>query len=162
MGPPFFPIASPATRARRALRMSRLTGTLTPSLTTDVQQIEHRNATFTVKQDHLKLLKASVVSWTSRWDGSMFGAACIDPERPYGDQDVYRSMIRILDWKLNRGDEAERRLANWDIETDEIPFDEMNRLEQLHQETEIALASASLVESSRRGSSSGRSQVASG
>jgi len=103
--------------------------------------IEHRSATFTVKSDHLKLLRASVVAWSSQWDGSMFGAACVDPRRPYGDVDVYRSMIRILDVKLNRvADIKTADWRDWDIETDEIPMEEMNRLEQLHQETEIALA----------------------
>ena len=33
--------------------------------------IEHRSQTFLIKDDHLKLLKASVVAWSSQWDGSM-------------------------------------------------------------------------------------------
>jgi|SRR5665213_1008699 len=101
--------------------------------------IEHRNPTFTIEQDHLKLLKASVIAWSSQWDGTMFGAACIDPKRPYGDRDVYRSMIRILGWKMPKVTKLNVGSVEWDIEKDEIPFDTMNRLEQLHQETELAL-----------------------
>jgi hypothetical protein len=102
--------------------------------------IEHRNPIFSVTRDHLKLLKSSVVAWSSQWDGTMFGAACVDPRRPYGDRDVYRSMLRILGWKMNRvADLRTAEFRDWDIETDEIPIDEMNRLDQLHQETEIAL-----------------------
>jgi hypothetical protein len=102
--------------------------------------IEHRNSTFTIKKDHLKLLKASVVAWSSQWDGTMFGAACVDPRRPYGDTDVYRSMVRILEMKMPKVTKLNVGTREWDIEQDEIPFDEMNELEQIHQETEIALS----------------------
>jgi hypothetical protein len=97
--------------------------------------IEHRNSTFTIRENHLKLLRASVVAWSSQWNGELFGAACVDPRRPYGHQDVYRSMFRILEWTVPWKNGTKK----FDIETDEIPDDQINLLEALHQETEIAL-----------------------
>ncbi len=97
--------------------------------------IEHRNSQFEIKPNHLKLLRAAVVAWSSQWNGELFGAPTIDPRRPYGDADVYRSMVRILDWPMPWKSGTKK----WDIETDEIPDDQVNLLEALHQETEIAL-----------------------
>lgn len=48
-----------------------------------------------VKEEHLKLLQRFVVGW----DDCEFGAPTIDPKRPYGDSDVYQSMINILGLK---------------------------------------------------------------
>lgn len=97
--------------------------------------IEHRNSQFEIKANHLKLLRAAVVAWSSQWNGELFGAPTIDPRRPYGDQDVYRSMVRILDWPMPWKSGTKK----FDIEKDEIPDDQVNLLEALHQETEIAL-----------------------
>ena len=97
--------------------------------------IEHRPSTFTIKENHLKLLRAAVVAWSSQWNGELFGAPCVDPRRPYGDQDVYRSMVRILDWPMP----WKTGKKKFDIEKDEIPDDQVNLLEALHQETEVAL-----------------------
>lgn len=97
--------------------------------------IATRPTTFTITPDHLKLLKASVIKWSSEIDGTLFGSAIIDPRRPYGDKDVYRSMVKILDFKLPFDTKKD-----FDIETDDLPYQTENRLEELHQETQIALA----------------------
>ena len=48
--------------------------------------------TFTVKDEHIKLLKAARV----RWEDCEFGAPAIDCKRPYGNSDVYGDMAEIL------------------------------------------------------------------
>jgi hypothetical protein len=96
--------------------------------------VAHRNTIFTVTDQHLRLLKAASVKPSSEIDGSMFGAPTIDPRRPYGDRDVYRSMIRILDYKM-----PPNGSQKWDVETDEIPDATENALDQLHSEIEIVL-----------------------
>ena len=48
--------------------------------------------TFTVKEQHIKLLKSAYVSW----DGCEFGAPAIDCKRPYGNGNVIRDMVKIL------------------------------------------------------------------
>ncbi len=50
---------------------------------------------FTVKKEHLLLLKKTWVSW----DDCEFGAPEIDPKRPYGNSDVYQDMLEILGLK---------------------------------------------------------------
>jgi len=97
--------------------------------------VAHRNLTFTVTDQHLKLLGAAQVKWSSEIDGTMFGSPIIDPRRPYGESDVIRSMIRILDYKMPWQTGSKK----WDPEVDEIPDSTYNALEQLHSETEIAL-----------------------
>jgi hypothetical protein len=48
---------------------------------------------FTVRPEHLKLLRAAYV----RWDGSIeYGAPAIDPKRPYGNSDVPDDIRRVL------------------------------------------------------------------
>ena len=96
--------------------------------------IEHRNQTFTVTAQHLKLLRAATVAWSSQWRDDLDpGAPCIDPRRPYGDKEWARSMILILDYKM-----PNVKGRAW-TEDDEIPDQQYNALEQIHQETEIAL-----------------------
>ena len=66
---------------------------------------------FELKAEHLKLLKESYVLWSN----CEFGAAGIDPKRPYGSSDVEDDLANIL------GDLPEETLL------------------KLHEETEIAL-----------------------
>jgi hypothetical protein len=47
---------------------------------------------FTIKTEHLKLLRATYISW----DDCEFGAPEIDCKRPYGNSDVYGDMGEIL------------------------------------------------------------------
>ena len=51
-----------------------------------------KNGTFTVTEQHIKLLKAA----TLRWDDCEFGAPAIDCKRPYGNSDVCSDMAEIL------------------------------------------------------------------
>jgi len=48
--------------------------------------------TFELKPEHVKLLRNSFVIWE---DGE-FGAATIDPKRPYGNSDVVEDILTIL------------------------------------------------------------------
>jgi hypothetical protein len=94
----------------------------------------HKDENFTVTERHLKLLRASRIAWSSQWDGTLYGAACVDPRRPYGSADVVRSMIRVLEWKM-----PNVKGHPWDPETDDIPDNIYNTLEELHAQTEIVL-----------------------
>jgi hypothetical protein len=76
---------------------------------------------FTLKPEHLALLRRAYVGW----DDCEFGAPAIDCKRPYGNSSVYSDICEIL----------------------EIPYDEdegiddatKDRLRELHEETRIAL-----------------------
>ncbi len=55
---------------------------------------------FTLKPEHVKLLRRMYVDW----DDCEFGAPEIDPEQPYGNSDVEQDMIEILGLKeLKKG-----------------------------------------------------------
>lgn len=95
--------------------------------------VEHRNSTFEVTEHHLKLLRHSHVMWSSIINGELFGAATIDPRRPYGDADVIRSIGKILEWPVWSKGQA------FDWEDGEIPDKVYNELEEIHQQTDIAL-----------------------
>lgn len=71
---------------------------------------------FTLTEQHITLLRNSVV----RWEDCEFGAAAIDCKRPYGNSYVHGDMIELLE--LNQGS---------------VDYDELNRL---HAETQIALS----------------------
>ena len=51
---------------------------------------------FEIKEEHLKLLNRSYVSWGD----SEFGAACIYPKKPYGNSDVENDIAKILGWEI--------------------------------------------------------------
>jgi hypothetical protein len=78
---------------------------------------------FTVKEEHLKLLRAAYVSW----DGGEFGAPAIDCKRPYGNSDVYTDIAEILGIELRPDDNGE------------ISEKQRIELRRLHEETQVAL-----------------------
>lgn len=53
-----------------------------------------KGITFQVTEEQLKLLKHSYVVW---W-GAEYGAAAIDPKRPYGNSSVESDIAEILEW----------------------------------------------------------------
>lgn len=59
--------------------------------------------TFTVKPEHLKLIRAMVLTWGN----AEFGAPAVDPKRPYGNSDVYEDIAEILGIDPNEADEEE-------------------------------------------------------
>lgn len=75
---------------------------------------------FEIKEEHLKLLNRSYVSWGD----SEFGAACIYPKKPYGNSDVENDIAKIL---------------GWEIKDDELTDHQINIANKLHKETETAL-----------------------
>jgi hypothetical protein len=75
---------------------------------------------FEIKEEHLKLLNRSYVSW----DDSEFGAACIYPKKPYGNSDVEYDIAKIL---------------GWEIKDDELTDEQISIANKLHEETETAL-----------------------
>jgi hypothetical protein len=81
--------------------------------------------TFTLTEDHLKLMQRMYVGWQY----CEFGAPEIDPKRPYGNGDVCNDVAEILG--------LDSRLMN----EDDSQYDEgmYDRLEALHKETETAL-----------------------
>ena len=75
---------------------------------------------FEIKEEHLKLLNRSYVSW----DDSEFGASCIYPKKPYGNSDVENDIAKIL---------------GWEIKDDELTDHQIDMANKLHKETETAL-----------------------
>ena len=51
--------------------------------------------TFTITDDHLKLLRRAYIGW----DDCEFGAPAIDCKRPYGNRDVVGDIAKILGWE---------------------------------------------------------------
>lgn len=83
--------------------------------------------TFVVTEDHLKLLRASYVSWCD----TEYGAACLDPKRPYGNSDVEDDIPRVLEeFPADAGDEtSEPRYTDA----------QRQRFVQLHKDLEVVL-----------------------
>lgn len=80
-----------------------------------------QNKIFEVTEDHLKLISASYVDWFD----CEYGAACINPKRPYGNGDVETDVCEILG-----------------IDTDEdgeYTKDSLKRAGEIHKETKTAL-----------------------
>jgi hypothetical protein len=63
----------------------------------EMDKIE-RATSFTITENHLKLLKRLNVDW----DDCEFGAPCIDPKRPYGNSDVLDDIAEILGVKKTK------------------------------------------------------------
>lgn len=53
--------------------------------------------TFSVTDDHLKLLRSAYVGW----DGCEYGAPAIDCKRPYGNSSVALDIAEILGWPVD-------------------------------------------------------------
>lgn len=58
------------------------------------------NCEFIITEDHIKLLKASYVSWFD----CEYGSPAIDPKRPYGNSFVAWDIALILGWELPKED----------------------------------------------------------
>lgn len=88
-----------------------------------------RNKTFTVKEEHIKLLKNLCFSYD---DYMEFGAPTVDPKRPYGNGDVYGDIGEILGWEK---EELESEYY------DEYTYSDEQRkaMDKLHREMEIVL-----------------------
>ena len=84
--------------------------------------------TFTVTDQHIKLIKRMCVSW---WDCE-FGAPSIDCKRPYGNSDVLTDMAEILGFFDDIDPDNEGL-----IET--ILDEQLETLLQLHGETQTVL-----------------------
>ena len=79
---------------------------------------------FTIKEEHLKLLRSAVVSW----DPCEFGAPAIDCKRPYGNSSVYNDINRILGLNFVPDEEYE-----------EFTEEQINYMNRIHKETQTAL-----------------------
>lgn len=62
-------------------------------------------ATFTLTEDHLKLLKNMYVGWQTGYDG----APEIDPKRPYGNSIMAYDVAEILEWQTDGGELSEEQ-----------------------------------------------------
>jgi len=76
--------------------------------------------TFTLTEQHIKLLQNTYVTWYN----VETGAPAIDPKRPYGNSYVAGDIAEILDVKLPE---------------DEYYSEEAKELHDIHRETETAL-----------------------
>ena len=75
--------------------------------------------TFTITEDHLKLLRRAYVGW----DDCETGAPAIDCKRPYGNSYVPGDVAEILGWEVG----------------EELTDEQYDRAMELHSETEAAL-----------------------
>lgn len=80
---------------------------------------------FTLKEEHIKLLRRANV----RWENIEFGAPAIDGKRPYGNSDVINDIAEILGYDVE---------YNYNKEG-ELKPDIYDKLNKLHYETETAL-----------------------
>jgi len=78
-----------------------------------------RLSRITVTADHIKLVRASYTGWNQ----CEFGAAEVDPKRPYGNSSVYHDIAEII------GVEQD--------EEEEFTDEDYARMDRLHRETEI-------------------------
>ena len=78
--------------------------------------------TFTVTEEHVKLLRNAIV----RWEDCEYGAPAIDCKRPYGNSGVVHDIFEILGWEPSDDE--------WDWTREE-----KERAYKIHKETEIAL-----------------------
>jgi len=82
---------------------------------------------FTIKKEHLKLLKNVYTSW----DDCEFGAPEIDPKKPYGNSNVLSDMREILKDEGKKCPHCEEHLGGGKYSDD--------RLFKLHKELETVL-----------------------
>lgn len=81
--------------------------------------------TFTVTDDHIRLLKRAYVTWLD----CEFGAPSIECKRPYGNSDVYGDINVALGYRWRLDDESDEDFDQEDLRT----------MDRLHKETETAL-----------------------
>lgn len=81
---------------------------------------------FVLTVEHLALLRAANVDW----NGDEYGAASIDPKRPYGNGDVLGDIEKLLC--------PDGAIGALEISDDELEV-RYERYEQLHRETKTAL-----------------------
>jgi hypothetical protein len=81
---------------------------------------------FTVTEDHLKLLRQFQVGWQD----CETGAPEIDPKRPYGNSYVSGDIHEIL---------TGEQVGTTDSKRDDLTEEEEKKYLELHRETEIAL-----------------------
>lgn len=78
--------------------------------------------TFTITEDHLKLLRSAYV----RWEDCEYGAPAIDCKRPYGNSSVELDIAEILGWDIDEDDDG-------------MTQDQRDAARQIHLETEAVL-----------------------
>lgn len=84
--------------------------------------------TFTITEDHIKLLRSCYVGW----DSCEYGAPEIDCKRPYGNSgstQIENDIGKILGWPLNGNDGYDKCLSS----------SQRDRARMLHQELETVL-----------------------
>lgn len=84
-----------------------------------VEQI-YKTRTFTLTEDHVKLLRRAYVGWQD----CETGAPEVDPKRPYGNSSVAQDIAEILGEEYDQEDPSESQ---------------DRRLLTLHRETQLAL-----------------------
>ena len=84
-----------------------------------------REARFTLRWEHVALLRRANVTWSS----TECGAPRIDPKRPFGNSDLLMDIARILGWKLFEDGCGEKHLSK----------EQHAEAVLLHRETETAL-----------------------
>lgn len=91
---------------------------------------------FRVLPEHVKLLQNAYTSWNE----FEYGAASVDPKRPYGSKDVTTSLLRILGIKPDKAGRPDDAFEDNPYDTEEY-FEEETilRVEQLHMDTETVL-----------------------
>lgn len=87
--------------------------------------------TFTVKEEHLKLLQNMTVGWQN----CETGAPEIDPKRPYGNSDVVEDIHYILKGERINEDELEEKGIDYYDFIDSIEEEYL----KLHRETDTVL-----------------------
>jgi hypothetical protein len=106
-----------------------------------------RATEFRVTEDHLKLLRHAYYVY---WDpGEGYGAAAINPKKPYGNSDVPQDVAKILEAPDSDWDEAPDSDCEWDDEEAFPPgvggrfkilrADAADRFLRLHVEAGMAL-----------------------
>lgn len=103
---------------------------------------------FTVKEQHLKLLKRLVIGYDADTE---FGAPEVDPKRPYGNSDVYTDIGEILGIKPDAGDSDDPEWSTPMKERfDELHGDMENVLQILVQNNGVQLGEYKADEYSRK------------
>jgi len=95
--------------------------------------MEKKIKTFTIREEHLKL----VSNLKLKWDFSNIEAPAFDSKKPYGSNDLYRKMIKILDWKVEAV--VNNEAFDYFSENDELPKALKDKLYDLHRELETVI-----------------------